>query len=82
MPNPDRPRGFTPMHMLSGAPWAGNVRSVGVEAGTDIFLGDLLVLNAGGATPGATTATNFVRLVLVNETKPVVNLQVLITRMT
>jgi len=58
MANPDRPRGFTPIKMLSGAPWAGNVRSVAVAAGTDIFLGDLLVLAAGLATPAATSATN------------------------
>jgi len=44
MANPDRPRGFTPIHMLSGAPWAGNVRSVGVTDGTDIFIGDLISL--------------------------------------
>lgn len=44
MANPDRPRGFTPMHMLSGAAWAGNVRSIGVTDGADIFIGDALSL--------------------------------------
>jgi len=55
MANPDRPRGFTPIKMLSGAPWAGNVRSVGVTSGTDIFIGDLISLTSG---LGAVSATN------------------------
>ncbi len=44
MANPDRPRGFTPIKMLSGAPWAGNVRSIGVTDSADIFIGDALSL--------------------------------------
>jgi len=44
MANPDRPRGFTPVKMLSGAPWAGNMRSVGVTNAADIFIGDALSL--------------------------------------
>ncbi len=44
MANPDRPRGFTPVHMLSGSAWAGNVRSIGVTDAADIFIGDALSL--------------------------------------
>ncbi len=43
MANPDRPRGFTPIKMLSGAPWAGNVRSVEI-AGADMVIGDAISL--------------------------------------
>ncbi len=60
MANPNRPRGFTPIKMLSGAPWAGNVRSVGVTAGTDIFLGDLLTLVGNLAVPTSSGNTTIV----------------------
>jgi len=59
MANPDRPRGFTPMHMLSGAPWAGNVRSIGVTDGADIFIGDLITLTSGLGAVAATNDTAF-----------------------
>jgi len=59
MANPDRPRGFTPIHMLSGAPWAGNIRSVGVTNGTDMFIGDLLSLTSNLAAVAATNSTTF-----------------------
>jgi len=44
MANPDRPRGFTPIHMLSGASWCGNIRSLGVTNAKDIYIGDALSL--------------------------------------
>jgi hypothetical protein len=59
MANPDRPRGFTPIKMLSGAPWAGNVRSIGVTSGTDIFIGDLITLTSGLGAVSATNDTAF-----------------------
>jgi len=46
MANPDRPRGFTPVKMLSGAPWAGNVRSIGITDAADMFIGDAISLNS------------------------------------
>lgn len=44
MANPDRPSGFRPVKTLSGAPWTGMIRSVGVTDAEDIFLGDAISL--------------------------------------
>ena len=57
MANVDRPNGFRAVKTLSGRPVTQLVRSVGVADGTDIFLGDALVLSSGLATPMATNGS-------------------------
>lgn len=54
MANPDKPRGFTPIKHVSGAPWNGQVRAIGVADGEDIFIGDMVNLESGLADPMAT----------------------------
>ena len=54
MANPDKPRGFTPIKHTSGAPWTGQVRTIGVTDGADQFVGDLLTLTSGLAAVSAT----------------------------
>lgn len=54
MANPDRPRGFTPVGTLSGAPWTSRLRAVGVADGEDIYIGDMVNLESGLADPMAT----------------------------
>ena len=54
MANPDRPRGFTPVKTLSGAPVTSTLRVVGVADGEDIFIGDMVNLESGLADPMAT----------------------------
>jgi hypothetical protein len=54
MANPDRPRGFTPVKTLSGAPVSSMLISVGVADGEDIFIGDMVNLESGLADPMAT----------------------------
>jgi hypothetical protein len=54
MANPDRPRGFTPVKTLSGAPVTSVIRAVGVADGEDIFIGDMVNLESGLADPMAT----------------------------
>lgn len=57
MANPDKPRGFTPIKHTSGAPWNGQVRSIGVTDGTDMFIGDALNLASGLAAVAASNDT-------------------------
>jgi len=57
MANPDKPRGFTPVKHTSGAPWTGQVRTIGVTDGVDLFIGDALNLESGLAAIGATNDT-------------------------
>lgn len=59
MANPDRPRGFTPIKTISGAPWTGQTRYIGVTNGTDIFIGDMLTLTSNLAAVSATGDANF-----------------------
>lgn len=54
MANPDKPRGFTPVKHTSGAPWNGQVRTIGVTDGADMFIGDALSLTSGLAAVAAT----------------------------
>ena len=54
MANPDKPRGFTPIKHISGAPWTGQVRAIGVTDGADMFIGDFLSLTSGLAAVAAT----------------------------
>lgn len=54
MANPDRPRGFTPVKTLSGAPVSALIRAIGVADGEDIFIGDMINLESGLADPMAT----------------------------
>lgn len=54
MANPDRPRGFTPVKTLSGAPVTSCIRAFGVADGEDIFIGDMVNLESGLADPMAT----------------------------
>lgn len=57
MANPDKPRGFTPIKHTSGAPWTGQVRTIGVTDGADMFIGDALSLTAGLAAVAATNSS-------------------------
>ena len=59
MANPDRPRGFTPIGHVSGAPWTGMVRTITPKDGVDIFIGDLLTLDTGTADVAATNDSAF-----------------------
>jgi hypothetical protein len=59
MANPDRPSGFRPIKTLTGAPWTGMVRSIGVTDGADIFIGDLLTLTSNLAAVAASADTAF-----------------------
>jgi len=59
MANPDKPRGFTPIKHVSGAPWTGQVRYVGVTDGADMFIGDMLTLTSNLAAVSASNDTNF-----------------------
>ena len=55
MANVDAPRGFTPIKMLNGSPWMGQVRTIVPTDGTDVFIGDMITLTSNA---GAVTATN------------------------
>jgi len=55
MANIDRPNGAKPVKTLSGRPYEGTMRYIGVADGTDIFKGDLITLTSG---LGAFAATN------------------------
>lgn len=57
MANPDRPKGFTPVKTLWGAPWNSMVRSLGVADSADIFRGDPIKLSSGRAAPAASGDT-------------------------
>lgn len=59
MANVDRPNGLRPVKTLSGAPWQGMIRAIGVADGADIFVGDAITLASGLAAPGATNDTGF-----------------------
>ena len=59
MANPDRPRGFTPVKTLSGAPWTSMIRSIGVTDGADMFIGDMLTLTSNLAAVSATNDAAF-----------------------
>jgi hypothetical protein len=54
MANQDKPRGFTPVKHTSGAPWTGQIRSIGVTDAADMFIGDALNLASGLAAVAAT----------------------------
>ena len=55
MANTDSPRGFTPVKMLDGSPWQGQVRTIGPADSADIFIGDLINLESGLADPAVTS---------------------------
>lgn len=59
MANIDRPNGLRAVGTLSGAPWTGMIRAIGVADGADIFVGDPLNLESGLAAPGATNDAAF-----------------------
>lgn len=59
MANPDKPRGFTPIKHISGAPWTGQVRTITPKDGVDIFIGDALNLDTGTADVAASADTAF-----------------------
>lgn len=59
MANTDRPNGLRPVKTLSGAPWTGTLKAIGVADGADIFVGDPINLESGLAAPGATNDTSF-----------------------
>lgn len=59
MANTDRPNGLRPVGTLSGAPWTGMIRAIGVADSADIFVGDPLNLESGLAAPGATNDAAF-----------------------
>lgn len=59
MANVDRPNGFRPVKTLSGAPVSGLIRTIGVADGADIFIGDVVNLEAGLADPGVTNDAAF-----------------------
>ena len=59
MVNVDRPNGFRPVKTMSGAPWYGAIRSLGVADGADIFVGDPVSLSSGLAAISATNDTAF-----------------------
>lgn len=59
MANPDRPRGFTPITHVSGSPWTGYVRTVGVTDAADMFVGDMLNLTSNLALAGTTNDATF-----------------------
>lgn len=49
MANVDNPNGAKPVGTISGAPWQGLIRSYMADgAGSDIFIGDFVVLNTDG----------------------------------
>ncbi len=54
MANSDRPNGFVPVKTLSGGPWTGLIRTIGVADLEDIFVGDMINLESGLADPMAT----------------------------
>lgn len=54
MANPDKPRGFTPIKHISGAPWTGQVRAAPCGDGEDIFIGDFVSLVSGLVLPADT----------------------------
>ena len=55
MANLDAPRGFTPVKMLDGSSWHGQVRTITPADSADIFIGDLINLESGLADPAVTT---------------------------
>ena len=59
MANVDRPNGLRPVKTLSGAPWQGSIRAIGVADSADIYVGDPLNLESGLAAPGATNDAAF-----------------------
>lgn len=64
MANPDKPNGFIPVGTLSGAPWQGAVRTIGVADGEDIFVGDMVNLESGLADPMATNDSSILGAVV------------------
>jgi len=60
MANVNRPRGFTPVKTLSGAPLSGMIRQVGVADSADIFIGDALTLSSGLAAAASAHADNII----------------------
>lgn len=59
MANVDRPNGFKPVGTLSGRPWEGTIRAIGVADGADIYIGDALNLESGLAAVGASDDAAF-----------------------
>jgi len=59
MANPDRPRGFTPVKTLTGAPWTSMIRSIGVTDTVDMFIGDMLTLTSNLAAVSASNDSAF-----------------------
>lgn len=59
MANTDRPNGFRPVRMLSGAPWNGQVEEYNVDSSNTpaIFVGDAVVMEADGNLGAATTSS-------------------------
>jgi len=59
MANADRPDGFKPVGTISGVPWTGTVRAIGVADGSDIYIGDPITLSSGLAAPSASNDAAF-----------------------
>ncbi len=64
MANVDAPRGFTPIKMLDGSSWVGQVRTIGPADGADIFIGDLINLESGLADPAVTSDASILGCVI------------------
>lgn len=59
MANVDRPNGLRPVKTMSGAPWQGTIRAIGVADSADIFVNDPVNLESGLAAPGASNDAAF-----------------------
>lgn len=57
MANADRPRGFTPVKFTSGAPYRGEMRTVGITDAKDIYVGDPIIVTTGLALQCASGST-------------------------
>ncbi len=57
MANVDRPNGFTPIRTMSGGPWEATVQSYRVSgSATDIYVGDMVIMQADGTVDAADAA--------------------------
>lgn len=57
MANVDTPRGFTPVGTINGSAWGGHVRAYQADpSATDIFIGDMVTMQANGLIDAADAA--------------------------
>lgn len=52
MANANNPQGLVPVRHLNGSPWSGKVTTYYATGGTDIFIGDAVVLTGDAAAAG------------------------------